>query len=121
MTCAAVAVCSSVGFPPLADLQKIGSNRRMDQERWFEIESPRHDIRSIVVGKDALGFKIDIYGINPGEHFEGGDQIQDRVSHVIRTLHKYVASDSKWVDCETREPIQAWDALAALSDLEEWP
>jgi len=93
----------------------------MAQERWFEIESPRPEIRSIVVGKDRLGFKIDIYGVNPDEHFEGGDQIQDRVSHVIETLHKHVGPDSKWVDYETREPIHVWDALAALSELEEWP
>jgi hypothetical protein len=58
--------------------------------------------------------------VNPTDHFEGGDQIQDRVSHVIETLHKHIGSDSKWVDCNTREPIHVWDALAALSELEEW-
>lgn len=92
----------------------------MPEERWFEIESPNPRIRSIVVGKDSLGFKIEIHGVNPTDHFEGGDQIQDRVSHVIETLHKHIAADSKWVDCDTREPIHVWDALAALSELEEW-
>jgi hypothetical protein len=93
----------------------------MAQERWFEIESPTPEIRSIVVGKDSLGFKVDIYGSNPDECFEGADQIQDRLSHVIETLHKYVRADSRWVDYETRKPIHVWDALAALSELEEWP
>jgi hypothetical protein len=92
----------------------------MAQERWFEIDSPNPRIRCIVVGKDSLGFKIEIYGVNPDDHFDGGDQIQDRVSHVIETLHKHVGPESTWVDLDTREPIHVWDALAALSDLEEW-
>src|SRR5687768_16608774 len=53
----------------------------MAEERWFEILHPKAGISSVVVGKDTLGFKIDIYGDDPDEHFEGGDQIQDRVSH----------------------------------------
>jgi hypothetical protein len=91
----------------------------MTEERWFEIEDPKPGIRSIVVGKDSLGFKIDIYGINPDDHFEGGDQIQDRISHVIETLDRYIGPDSRWVDYDTREPIHAWDAIAALNRLEE--
>jgi len=92
----------------------------MNKERWFEIENPRAGIRSIVVGKDSLGLKIDIYGDNPDEHFDGGDQIQDRVSHVITTLHRHVGPESTWVEYDTRERIHLWDALSALSDLEEW-
>ena len=89
-------------------------------ERWFEIEAPQRGIKSIIVGKNSLGFKIDIYGVNEGDHFEGGDCIQDRVSHVIITLKSYVRPDSAWVDFHTREPVHVWDALAALSELEEW-
>jgi hypothetical protein len=91
----------------------------MPQERWFEIESPKPEIRSIIVGKDALGFRIDIHGVDPGDHFPGGDQIQDRIRHVIDTLHNYVGADAKWIDYETRQPVHVWDALAALSELEE--
>ena len=91
-----------------------------ETERWFEIQSSQPTIKSIIVGKDSLGFKIDIYGIDPNEHFEGGDSIQDRVSHVICILNSYVGPESKWLDYETREPVHVWDALAALSDLEEW-
>ena len=91
-----------------------------DAERWFEIESPQPSIKSIIVGKDALGFKIDIYGANPAENFEGGDTIQDRVSHVISILNRYVGPESTWLDYDTREPVHVWDALTALSDLEEW-
>jgi hypothetical protein len=92
----------------------------MAEERWFEILHPKTGIRSVVVGKDALGFKIDIYGEDPDERFEGGDQIQDRVSHVLTTLHKHVGPDATWVDFDSREPITSWDAIAALSRLEEW-
>lgn len=91
-----------------------------DSERWFEIESPQPAIKSIIVGKDILGFKIDIHGIDPNEHFEGGDSIQDRVSQVIRILNGYVGPESTWLDYDSREPVHVWDALAALSDLEEW-
>ncbi len=92
----------------------------MAEERWFEILRPKTGIRSVVVGKDTLGFKIDIYGDDPDEHFEGADQIQDRVSHVMDTLHKHVGPDARWVDFDTREPITSWDAIAALSRLEDW-
>jgi hypothetical protein len=111
---------TNVRFPPIAGIQNFGTSPLMSEDRWFEIESPRRGIRSIIVGKDSLGFKIDINGDNADDHFEGGDQIQDRVSHVIQTLHKYVGTDSKWVDYKTRQPIHMWDALAALSSLEEW-
>lgn len=90
----------------------------MSEERWFEIIRPQAGIKSVVVGKDALGFKIDIYGDDPSKHFEGADQVQDRVSQVVSTLHKHVGHDAQWVDFATREPITAWDAIAALSDLE---
>ena len=88
------------------------------RERWFEIEAPKPGIRSVIVGADTLGFKIDIHGDDPAERFDGGDTIQDRVGDVISVLDKYVTSDSRWVDYETREPVHVWDALSALSALE---
>ena len=92
----------------------------MNKERWFEIESPKPGIRSIVVGKDALGFKIDIHGTNADDRFEGSDTIQDRISSVVRILRRYVGSDSGWVDYDTREQVHVWDAIVALSELEGW-
>jgi hypothetical protein len=91
----------------------------MDEQRWFEIESPTPEIRSIVVGKDKLGFKIDIYGVNAHDVFEGADTIQDRVSQVIGILHSHIGPSANWVEYDTRAPVHVWDALAALSDLEE--
>lgn len=90
-----------------------------NSECWFEIEAPRPGIKSIVVGKDSLGFKIDIHGANPDDQFAGSDSLQDRVSHVIKILESYIGPESKWVDYGTREPIHVWDAMVALSDLEE--
>ena len=74
----------------------------MADERWFEIQSPKAGIESIIVGKDILGYKIDIHGLNPDDRFEGGDTIQDRVSDVVRILKRYVGPDSKWIDYHTR-------------------
>jgi len=90
----------------------------MEHERWFEILEPRLGIRSIVVGKDARGFKVDIHGTSSDDYFEGGDTIQDRLSDVISILKNYVGPDSKWIDYVTREPVHVWDALTTLSSLE---
>jgi hypothetical protein len=91
-----------------------------ERERWFEIMAPRPDISSIVVGKDVLGFRIDIHGSNGARGLYGDDTIQDRVSQVIRILGEYVGPESEWVDYETREPVRVWDVLVALSELEDF-
>lgn len=88
-------------------------------ERWFEIESPKPTIKSIIVGTELGGFRIYIYGINPDDRFEGGDTVQDRLSDAIRILRNYVQPECIWLDYETREAVHVWDALAALSDFEE--
>jgi hypothetical protein len=88
-------------------------------ERWFEIESPQPNIKSIVVGTELGGFRIYIYGINPDDRFEGADTVQDRLSATIRILRNYVEPESTWLDYETRDPVHVWDALAALSDFDE--
>jgi hypothetical protein len=87
-------------------------------ECCFEVTATHPGIKSIIVNKDALGFKIDIHGTNEGDRSEGGDTMQDDVGSVIRILSKYVRSDSAWVDYSTRETVHVWDALVALSQRE---
>jgi hypothetical protein len=98
----------------------IGKIQSMTEERTFEIEFPTPQIRSIIVGKEGPGFKIDIHGVDPNERFEGGDSYQDRIASVVRILSNYLGPESKWVDWETRQPVHVWDAIVSLSELEEW-
>ena len=83
-------------------------------ERWFEIELPQPGIRSIIVGTELGGFRIYIHGTDPGDRFEGGDTIQDRVSHLIRILRNDVRGDCVWLDYDTRDAVHVWDALAGF-------
>jgi len=42
------------------------------------------------------------------------------LSQVIAILANYVRPESEWIDYDTREPTKVWDALVALSELEEF-
>jgi hypothetical protein len=96
----------------------MGTIHRMAKEPCFEIEFPQPTIRSIIIDVEARGlFKIDIHGVDPAERFDGGDTLQTELGSVIRILNRYIGSQSIWVDYETREPVDVWDALAALAEV----
>lgn len=90
----------------------------MNDEVWFVVESANPEIQTIVVGRNCLGYRIDIHPSDEVK-FEGDDTIQDDLGSVLRILKNYVHSSARWVNCDTRQESHVWDALVALASIED--
>lgn len=83
-------------------------------ERWFKVTSPNPAIHFVVVGRDQLGWKMDVHG-SRDEAWPDGDTYQDTFDELVPFLAKYVDASSVWSDFDTGEVLPVWDALVRVN------
>ena len=83
-------------------------------ERWFKISSPIPGVKFVVLGRDALGWKLDVYGHDSND-WPDGDTYQDSLEELLPFLGRYVDATSIWADYNTGEQLSMLDALLRVT------
>lgn len=83
-------------------------------ERWFKITSPNPAVTFVVVGRDQLGWKMDVHSLSD-QAWPNGDTYQDTFDELVPFLAAYIDASSLWSDFDTGETLQVWDALVSVN------
>lgn len=83
-------------------------------ERWFKITSPTPGVDFVVVGRDSLGWKMDVYGYEHNE-WPNGDTYQDTLDELVPFLAQYTDGSSVGSDYETGDILPMLDALVSVT------
>lgn len=83
-------------------------------ERWFKVTSPNPAVTFVVVGRDQLGWKMDVHG-SSDRTWPDGDTYQDTFDELAPFLAGYIDSSSVWSDFDTGETLPLWDALVSVN------
>ena len=83
-------------------------------ERWFKVTSPNPNVTFVVVGRDKLGWKMDVHGLDD-QGWPDGDTYQDTFDELVPFLGKYVDATSAWSDFDTGKTLLVWDALVSVT------
>jgi len=79
--------------------------------KGYKISSFREGIDYVVIYRDSIGWKMDVYGENRF-NVKGGDVYQDNVDELMPFLKLFIDEDSTWVDFDNDEPTSLWNMLS---------
>ncbi len=105
-----------VRFRPIADIQGACQTLPMSRpftERWFKVSSPHGGVDFVIIGRDALGWKMDVHGYEHNE-WPDGDTYQDTLDEFLPFVTKYIDNASTWTVHDTGEELTMLDALMSV-------
>ena len=83
-------------------------------ERWFKVSSPVEGVNYVLIGRDSIGWKMDVLGHSSNE-WPDGDTYQDTLDELLPFVAKYVDHASVWSDFETGAPLPMFDAITSIT------
>lgn len=80
----------------------------------FSASSDNPDVKEVVFGPTTRGgWKIDVFGNDPGWYDPYGDGWETSLDRVLPLLKRFVSEQAVWTDLSTGKTVSFWQVITS--------